>query len=248
VKIAALYDIHGNLPALEAVLADVRAANVDHVVIGGDVLPGPMPRACLDALYALTIPATFIMGNGDRETIAARRGQIGATIPENFHDAMRWNAQQLTDGDVRNISAWPPTATLNVPEIGEVLFCHATPRNDVEIFTEMTDEEKLRPIFDPLDVALVVCGHIHMQFDRMVGRARIVNAGSVGMPFEAPGAYWLRIGPTVELRRTGYDFDSAAGRVRATAYPQAEQYASGSIMTPPAKQAMIEAFTKAELR
>src|SRR5690348_11266244 len=98
-RVAALYDIHGNLPALEAVLEEVRAAKVDHILIGGDVVPGPMPRECLDTLYKLTTPATFIMGNGDRETIATRHGQISAIIPPYFHEAMKWNAAQLTDDD-----------------------------------------------------------------------------------------------------------------------------------------------------
>lgn len=247
-KIAALYDIHGNLPALEAVLAEVRAIGVDHVVVGGDVLPGPMPRECLDILFALKTPTTFIMGNGDREAIATRHGNMSAMVPAFFHEAMRWNAAQLTDTDERRIEAWPLTAKLSIPGVGNALFCHATPRNDVEIFTAMTAEEKLRPIFDPLDVDLLVCGHIHMQFDRMVGRTRVVNAGSVGMPFEEPGAYWLVLGPSVELRRTEYDLHAAADRVRKTAYPQAEQCASSNILTTPAKQPMIEAFTKAELR
>jgi len=247
-RIAALYDIHGNLPALEAVLADVRAARVDHIVIGGDVLPGPMPRECLDVLYGLSTPTTFIMGNGDRETLATRRGQMGAIIPAYFHEAMRWNAAQLTEKDERIIGAWRPTETITVPGIGKALFCHATPRNDTEIFSEATASEKLAPIFDPLGVDLLVCGHIHMQFDRMVGATRVVNAGSVGMPFEEPGAYWLLLGPGVELRRTQYDLAAAADRVRKTAYPQAEQCASGNILTTPAKQPMIEAFTKVELR
>ena len=247
-RVAALYDIHGNLPALEAVLKDVRKARVDHVLVGGDVLPGPMPRESLDTLLALDIPTTFIMGNGDRETIATRHGQMSKIIPASFHEAMRWNAAQLTEEDERIISAWPLTETLTIAGVGDVLFCHATPRNDTEIFTEATAEEKLRPIFDPLGVDVIVCGHIHMQFDRMVGRTRVINAGSVGMPFEAPGAYWLLLGPDANLMRTEYDLQSAAELVRNTAYPQAEQCANGNILTTPAKQPMIEAFTKAELR
>jgi hypothetical protein len=86
-----------------------------------------------------------------------------------------------------------------------------------------------------------------MQFDRRVGRTRIVNAGSVGMPFEGPGAYWLLIGPSAELRRTAYDLTAAAARVRATAYPLAAQFASSNILQTPSKQSTLEAFAKAEL-
>jgi putative phosphoesterase len=246
--VAALYDIHGNWPALEAVLADVRAAGVDRVVIGGDVLPGPMPRECLDALHALHVPATFIIGNGDRECVAARRGRMSAIIPEYFRESMQWNGAQLTPDEERVIDAWPLTHRMAIDGIGTVMFCHATPANDVDIFTERTAEAKLRPLFDPLAVELLVCGHTHMQFDRTVGTTRVVNAGSVGMPFGQPGAYWLLLGPTVELRRSVYDLDAAAERVRATSYPLAGEFASKSILMPPSKQSMVDAFTQAELR
>src|SRR6478735_6681989 len=162
-RVAALYDIHGNLPALEAVLADVRAAGVDRIVIGGDVLPGPMPHQCLELLLALDRPTTFIIGNGDRETLAYRRGDESGPVPEMFREAMRWNAAQLSAADERVIQGWPPTARLLIDDIGEVVFCHATPRNDTEIFLKTTAADKLLPIFDPVDASLVVCGHTHMQ-------------------------------------------------------------------------------------
>jgi putative phosphoesterase len=247
-RIAALYDIHGNLPALDAVLSEVRNAGVDQIVIGGDVLPGPMPRECLDRLYALDTPTTLIVGNGDRETLAYKRGDESGPIPPGFREAIRWNAAQLTASDEVKISAWPSTCRFRVDGIGDVVFCHATPRNDVEIFTAATAEEKLLPIFSPLGADLVVCGHVHMQFDRMIGRTRVVNAGSVGMPFEDPGAYWLLIGPGINLRRTEYDRDDAAARVRRTAYPQAEEFAAKSILTAPNRDAMIAAFANAELQ
>ncbi len=246
-RVAALYDIHGNLPAFEAVVAEVRNAHVDLVIIGGDVLPGPMPRECLDLALKLGIPTRFIIGNGDRETIAARRGTMSEKIPAMFQEAMRWNGAQLTPDDQRAIEGWPTTTRIRIDGIGEALFCHATPRNDTEIFLTTTADEKLRPIFDPLNVQLVVCGHTHMQFDRMVGTTRIINAGSVGMPFQAAGAYWVLIGPGVELRRTGYDFESAAVRVQATAYPQATPCAA-SILAPPSELATLEQFKNAELK
>ena len=247
VRIAALFDIHANLPALEAALADLREARVDRIVVGGDVLPGPMPRETLDLLYSIDIPTDFIIGNGDRETAVAARGPVGSVIPEFFREAMKWNAAGLQPRDLEAIDSWPLTKRLTVDGVGDVLFCHATPRNDTEIFLKTTPDEKLRPIFDSLGVQLVVCGHTHMQFDRLVGRTRIVNAGSVGMPFQAAGAYWAVIGPGVSLRRTSYDLDQAAARVRATAYPQATQCAAG-ILAPPDEQATLEQFKSAEIK
>ncbi len=241
-RVAALYDIHANLPALEAVLEDVRDAHVDQVVVGGDVLPGPMPRETLTCLLDLDIPVQFIVGNGDREVIAP----TGA-VPEQFQEGMRWNAQQLRPEHERMIAGWPKTVRVQIPGFGEVLFCHATPRNDTEIFTRLTPEARLLRIFEGLNVPLVVCGHTHMQFARTIGTIRVVNAGSVGMPFEEPGAYWLLLGPDVQLRRTVYDLETAAARIRETRYPQAEDFAARNVLHPPSEAQTLEAFGKVEL-
>jgi diadenosine tetraphosphatase ApaH/serine/threonine PP2A family protein phosphatase len=129
-----------------------------------------------------------------------------------------------------------------------VLFCHATPRNENECFTRSTPEEKLLPVFHGVDAALVVCGHTHMQFDRMVGKIRVLNAGSVGMPFGKPGADWLLLGPDVQLRHTPYDLTKAAERIQATDYPQAQDFVAHSLMQPPSEEKMVEVFARAELK
>jgi putative phosphoesterase len=241
-RVAALYDIHGNLPALEAVLAEVRDAEVERVVVGGDVLPGPMPRETLEHLLALDIEVEFIRGNGDREVIAPS-GQV----PDAFMASILWNGEQLSPEHAVVIANWPLTCRVEIDGVGDVLFCHATPRDDNEIFTSRTPDDVLRPIFGGLDVPLVVCGHTHMQFDRTVGRVRIVNAGSLGMPFGASGAFWLLLGPDVQLRRTSYDLEKAAAAIRRTADPGAEQTAN-TILHPPSEQQIIEVFASAELK
>src|SRR6187455_462356 len=134
-RIAALYDIHGNLPALEAVLGNVREAGVDLVVVGGDVLPGPMPRESMDCLLALDIPIRFIHGNGDRVVLAQMTGRDISEVPEPYRDVIRWTAEQLDPEHQRRLAAWPPACRVGIQELGEVLFCHATPRNDIECFT-----------------------------------------------------------------------------------------------------------------
>jgi diadenosine tetraphosphatase ApaH/serine/threonine PP2A family protein phosphatase len=146
------------------------------------------------------------------------------------------------------IASWPATFRVPVRGLGEVLFCHATPRNDTEIFTRMTPEERLLPVFEGIDFPLVVCGHTHMQFDRMVGKIRVVNAGSVGMPFGSPGADWLLLGPDVELRHTTYDLTQAAQRIRKTKYPQAEDFAARNVLQPPSEEEMLKVFARAELK
>ncbi|HXT19941.1 MAG TPA: metallophosphoesterase family protein, partial [Thermoanaerobaculia bacterium] len=224
-RVAALYDVHGNLPALEAVLAEMRREAVDCVVVGGDVVPGPMALEALRLLRALDVPTHFVRGNCESAVLAARRGDPLARLPAAVRETMRWTAEQLRSEDEQLLATWPLTIELDVRGLGRVLFCHATPRNDDEIFTRLTREEVLLPIFAPLGAGLVVCGHTHMPFDRMVGATRVVNAGSVGMPFGEPGADWLFLGPGVEPRHTAYDLEAAAARIRATSYPQAAEFA-----------------------
>lgn len=248
-KLAVLYDIHGNQPALEAVLAEVRRSGADHVVVGGDVVAGPMPAQCLRMLRSLEMPLTCIRGNGERVVLGARQGgEISSEVPAAFHEVIRWNAAEIDDDLAQWIGEWPPTARVRVPTLGDVLFCHATPRNDLDIFTRETPAERLAPIFATVDAALVVCGHTHMQFDRLVGDVRVVNAGSVGMPFQSPGAYWLDIDDQPRLRQTAYDREAAAAQIRATAYPQAEYFAARHVLSAPEERAMMDAFKQSELR
>ncbi|HTG35804.1 MAG TPA: metallophosphoesterase family protein [Thermoanaerobaculia bacterium] len=242
-RVAAIYDIHGNLPALEAVLQDIRQAGVDRIVVGGDVLPGPMPRETITFLLGLDIPVQFIRGNGDREVLAHKAGVETGALPEQVREVLRWTARQLDPEQERWLAGWPATLRIEIGGLGEVLFCHATPQSDTEIFTRLTPEESLLPVFGGLDVPLVICGHTHMQFDRMIGRVRVVNAGSVGMPFGEPGADWLLLGPGVELRHTPYDLAKAAERIRGTKYPQAQEFAADNVLRPPSEREMLERFT-----
>jgi putative phosphoesterase len=247
-RIAAIYDIHGNLPALESVLQDIRQAEVDQIVVGGDVLPGPMPRETLTYLLDLDIPVQFIQGNGDREVLARMRGTETGAVPEQFREVLRWNAEQLHSDDERLLASWPKTLRIEISGVGEVLFCHATPRSDTEVFTRLTPGDRLLPIFTGLNVPVVICGHTHMQFDRTIGTVRVVNAGSVGVPFGEPGAYWLLLGPNAELRHTTYDLTKAAERIRATNYPQAQDFAANNVLQPPSEEKTLEAFAKVELK
>ena len=106
---------------------------------------------------------------------------------------------------VRAIRAWPATQQIRVDGVGDVFFCHATARNDREMFTAATADDQVAPMFESVAAPLIVCGHTHVQFDRSVAGKRIVNAGSVGMPFAPPpGAHWLLIGPDIDLRQTAY--------------------------------------------
>jgi putative phosphoesterase len=191
VRIAALYDIHGNLPALEAVLAEVDA---DVVVVGGDFVLGPWPQETYERLRALEGDVRFIRGNADREVIDE---QPGRAPPE----LMEFARARLSPDALEFLRSLPLTVSL-----GRVLFCHATPRNDEEIFTRISPDDRWQEALAGVDADVVVCGHTHIQFDRQIGDVRLVNAGSIGMPYERdPGAYWaLFDGTDVDLRRTAY--------------------------------------------
>jgi predicted phosphodiesterase len=199
-------------------------------------------------LMNVDIPMQFIQGNCDREVRAEMTGAGGSTLPEPIRATVRWVATQLGAEDEQLLATWPENVRVKIPELGNVLFCHATPRNDTEIFTRLTNDEHLALVFEEVKDDVVVCGHTHMQFDRSVGKTRVVNAGSVGMPFGPPGAYWLELGPDVQLRCTPYDLSDAAERIRATSYPQAEEFAEHSIRQPPSEEEMLARFARSELR
>jgi putative phosphoesterase len=247
-RIAVICDIHGNLPALDAVLDEVRRAGVDRIVVAGDVLPGPMPRDTLTRLLELDIPTAFIHGNGDREVLTRLRGSDPDTMPEAVRATLRWNARQLDADHARVLASWPQTLRLTVDGLGDVLVCHATPRNDVDIFTRVTPEDLVLPAFAGVDAQAVVCGHTHMPFDRRIGPYRVVNAGSVGMSFAGPGAFWLLLGPDVDLRRTDYDVSGAAGQMRRTGYPGVEEFVAKYVLDSPREQDMLDLFSGVSMK
>jgi putative phosphoesterase len=244
VRVAALYDIHGNLPALEAVLAEVDAARPDLVLVGGDVVTGPFPSETLERLSALGDRAYFIRGNADR--ILVEYGE--STAPSPWPEREAWTRAQLTDDQRRLLASLVHTAALKVDGLGDVLFCHGSPRSDEEIITRATPAERLSEMLSGIEPRVVVCGHTHVQFDRMIGGVRLVNAGSVGMPYEdEPGAYWALLGPEVELRHTEYDLERAAAAIRATDFPGGNEFAEEHVLHPAGAEEATEHFERMAL-
>ncbi|OEU89280.1 phosphoesterase [Streptomyces abyssalis] len=228
-RVAVLSDIHGVLPALEAVLAepDVRAA--DAVVLAGDLLAGPQPVETLGLLRDLGDRAVWISGNADRELVELARGDAGrpgaGPLPM---DA--WAARQLGTADIGFLAGLPPTARLEVAGLGPVLFCHATPRDDAEVVLVDSRPARWAEVLADVDadVRAVVCGHTHMPFVRLTHGLLVVNPGSVGMPYGRPGAHWALLGPgdSMTLRRTVYDYAAACARIAAeSAFEGAAEWA-----------------------
>lgn len=244
-KIAALYDIHGNLPALEAVLEEIERDHFDLIVVGGDIGPGPLPRQTLQRLLDLGDRARFIRGNCEREVVAAFDGiTLNPDQPDEVRETTLWTAKQLEPGQRDFLASLPEHLELSIEGLGEVLFCHGSPRSDEEILTAVTPEQRLREALAGVRQGIIVCGHTHMQYDRHLDEKEVVNAGSVGMPYAEPGAYWLELGPQVVLRHTLYDLEKAAAAVRASGYPQAEDFAANNILRPATTAEVTEFFEK----
>jgi putative phosphoesterase len=245
-RVAVIADVHGNLPALEAVLADVDRAGADAIVIAGDVMVGPLARECLDVLRNLSPSARWIHGNADRLTVDAFDGRELSGLPPSVAGQVQWGAAQIDREQRDFLAALPFSLTMDVGTLGEVLFCHATPRNDEEIFTVVTPLARAGPMFAGVTQRTVVCGHTHIQFDRVIDQRRVVNAGSVGMPFQRPAAaYWVMLGPDVQLRQTQYDVQQAAQRLRACLYPDREAFVSHYVLEPPSAAEMQASLEKA---
>jgi putative phosphoesterase len=194
-RVAALYDLHGNLRALDAVLA---VADADEIVIGGDIVLGGASRETLDRVMALGPRAHAIRGNCDRLVVDAFDGRpLPTQLPSSVRDSIVATAKQLDQRHRDYLAVLPDTLVLH-----SVHYCHATPRNDDEIFSVDTPSDIVRLMFAGVNASIAVCGHTHVQFDRVVEGLRIVNAGSVGMPLGPPGAHWLLLDPDVHFIRT----------------------------------------------
>jgi diadenosine tetraphosphatase ApaH/serine/threonine PP2A family protein phosphatase len=188
------------------------------VVIGGDVVAGPLPAETLDRLADLGERARYVMGNADRGVLDAFDHPPDTEPEDPIARLDVWCARRLTPAHRDRIAAFEP-----VVRTGGVLFCHGSPRSDEEIITAITPEARLAPMLAGVIEPLVVCGHTHHQFD-LTASHRVINAGSVGMPYEdEAGAYWLWLGPEPELRRTDYDVAAAADRMRASGLPDLDE-------------------------
>jgi putative phosphoesterase len=243
VTVAALDDVHGNLPSLEAVLADPAFARADAVVVGGDVVAGPMPAEVLDRLVALDVPVRWVRGNADREVVASfDRGDTDPAAhppddPAGRADA--YAASRLTRAQRDLLASFEDVVSLE-----GTLFCHGSPRDDNEIITQVTPAERLTPMVEGVEEALVVCGHTHHQFDLRAGGVRVVNAGSVGMPYQGEAAaFWMLVEDgEPEFRRTEIDVDAVVEAIRASPYPDAEDLVKMCFLEPVTAESVARLF------
>ena len=224
-SVAVLSDIHGVLPALDAVLAEPDVAAADRIVLTGDIAAGPQPAAVLDRLIGLGERVTWVRGNADRELVELARG--GQTnIPDPIAP---WAARQLSDAHIERLAGLPHPVTLEIDGFGAVVFCHGTPRDDEEVVLVDTRLQRWAEVLAglPEHVRTVVCGHTHMPFLRLAQQRQIINPGSVGMPYGRPGAHWALLDDgAVSLRHTNFDPDRARIEIgEQSSYPDAVEWA-----------------------
>jgi predicted phosphodiesterase len=233
-RIAAIYDIHGNLPALEAVLADVDQLGVDAIVVGGDLAWSAPPSPTIERLMELGDRAHFILGNADVAHVKdfdLRPDPVATRAAREQRDLLAGMAATLA---------------LTIDGLGPALFCHGSPRNEDERITSATPEARLTELLDGVVQPLIVCGHTHRQFDRTVGGCRVLNPGSVGLPFEGrTGAFWAVLGPTVQMRCSDYDLEAALAWFAANQMPESfARRLEFSLLTPADPDEVARYFEK----
>jgi predicted phosphodiesterase len=240
-RVAVLADIHGNLPALNAVLAEPDVLTADVVVLLGDIALGPLPGPTLDRLAELGDRAVWVHGNCEREMVTAFDGGV---VPGPFGGEAAKSAALITPAQRDRLDGLPLTVTLEVTGLGPVLFCHASPRRDDEMVLVDSPPERWAEVLGGVAEPVVVLGHTHMPFDRLAAGRRVVNPGSVGMPYGHPGAAWALLGPEVMLRRTHYDTAAAAELIAASAFPGGADWAAEYVIQHHPDSAALEAFTQ----
>ncbi|MHA6758226.1 metallophosphoesterase family protein [Streptacidiphilus sp. PAMC 29251] len=241
--VAVLSDVHGNVPALAAVLAEPDVGSADLVVICGDLTWGPEPQQTYELIAALGARALCVRGNADRYA-----AEIGAGIRDAGRPREAWIPARHSAEAMAFLQALPFSVVVQVGSLGPVLFCHGSPRSDHELVTPGTSDERFAALTAGVRARTLVTGHTHLQFDRTVAGRRSVGPGSVGLPFHrgVPGtAYWALLGPDdVRLRSSRYDADEAVARTRASGDPSAETIVT-LLTSPPTPEEIV---TDAESR
>jgi predicted phosphodiesterase len=240
-SVAVLADVHGNAVALEAVLQEVSAVDLDVVVFLGDVTCGPLPEETWRAvcLFCARFKGTvrFVRGNRERaiSEAAAELQQGNGEVTAR----RRWLVEAHTRATHAAIGAFEPAVVLDVAGLGAVRFCHGSPRSDEEMITPATPVARMQALAAGVDERVLVSAHTHMQFDRTVVGIRSISPGSIGLPYEGKrGAFWAVLGAQVELRHTTYDVDLAVARFRESSDPFAQAIVD-MLLDPPARAEVI---------
>ncbi|MFG1710052.1 metallophosphoesterase family protein [Nonomuraea sp. M3C6] len=245
-RVAVLSDIHGVLPALEAVLAEPDVAAADLVVLTGDMAAGPMPVETLDVLVSLGERGLWVNGNADRELVEVARGKVSE------YPVTQWAAGRLRDDQVGLLAALPDRQVLELGRLGRTLFVHATPRSDEEMILVDSSLERWGEALAGESADTLVVGNTHMPFVRLVDRVLVVNPGSVGMPYGNYGAQWALLDGDsggVTLRSTPLDAGRVGERLVAeSAFEGIEEFIAEFVTSVYSDAEALRVFAKAEKR
>ncbi|MBA3244913.1 MAG: metallophosphoesterase family protein [Actinobacteria bacterium] len=234
-RVGVLADVHGNDTALAAVLAELERESTDLLVHCGDLTWGPEPRETLALLEPWASRLHCVRGNGDRKLLELADGSSVEPTPREA-----WMVERHGSAGRKLLATFRQQVVVEIDGIGRTLFCHGSPRSDEECVTVETPVDRLREALAGIDAEVVVSAHTHLQYERSALSKRLLNPGSVGMPYEDErGAYWALLGPGVEFRRTEYDLDEAVTRYRASGDPSTERMVE-LLLSPPTPAEVIE--------
>jgi len=216
-RVAALYDVHGMPWPLEAVLAELEREPVEAVVFGGDFVCGPFPRRTVDLVRSVET-ARLVRGNCERDPDERVSAELGPN-------------------EVVAFGALPTAVSLD-----GVLYCHSTPEDDMQIVSAATPDDVVAGLYGGVAEPTIVIGHTHHQFDRRVGGVRVVNAGSVGMPYEGEvAAFWALVEEgEPSLRRTQFDVEAAIAELEPSDWPPAHEFVEENLRTAVSREEAIE--------
>jgi putative phosphoesterase len=216
VRRAVIYDVHGNLPALEAVLAAARGDGIERVVCGGDVaLFGAHPAECVERLRAFDDELIAVRGNCDRYLLQP------PDVPADELDVVSWTRAALGEERVAWLGGLPSVAEIDEHD---ALVVHASPRSDEDVILPDTDASAVGEMLAGTRRRLLLCGHVHIQYRRDVDGTELVNPGSVGLPADGDrrSAWAVLEDGKVSFRRTAYDVDQVIAELGAIGHPSAD--------------------------
>jgi putative phosphoesterase len=239
VRVGLIADIHGNVPALEAVLAELEREGLDRIVCLGDVAVGPEPRASLERVRELGCPV--VLGNWDAAYLGEAPRPVAAAAGDTtkiVNEIHAWWGEQLSADDRAYLSGFEPQLELAIDGVQALCF-HGSPRSYDDWIFSTTPDDELRPMFDDDRPQLLLGGHTHVQLVRRWGSSLIVNPGSVGLPFLSWWPERVRVAPWaeygivdaddgrlhVDLRRTTFDVAAFLRSSRSSGMPHADWWA-----------------------
>jgi len=233
VRVALISDIHGNLFALDAVLAELEHESYDQLICLGDVAVGPQPRESLARVRELECPV--IKGNWDAAFVDGMP-PAGDQVTQKLVDVGAFWAEALTPEDRDYIRTFVPTSELELEGGGTLLCFHGSPNAYDDWIFATTPDEDVERMLDGFDAPLLAGGHTHLQMIRRLEQGVLVNPGSVGLPFRRWWPSTVRIAPwaeygfltvgdgklAIDLRRTSFDVEAMLRLCRASGMPHAD--------------------------